>query len=126
MASRIVVDISDIVAWNRLLAHEAADIVRRVEPAVADSSGDVERAAQAAAPVLTGALRASFRRTGSGLRQRVAAGGGKAHYAVFQEFGTSKMAAHPFLIHQANRTTHEAFARKVDRAVMAGQIMRGT
>jgi hypothetical protein len=38
MASRIVVDISDIVAWNRLLAHEAADIVRRVEPAVADSS----------------------------------------------------------------------------------------
>jgi hypothetical protein len=36
------------------------------------------------------------------------------------------MAANPFLIHQANRENREAFAQKVDRAVMAGQIMRGT
>lgn len=123
--ARVVVDISDLIAWNRILGIEAVEIARRVEPAVAAEANDVRAAATARAPYLHGALRESIRTTGAGLRRRVAAGSAKAYYAPFQEFGTSKMAAHPFLITQANNETLGQFERRVATATFAGQIYRG-
>lgn len=58
----------------------------------------VDRAAKRLAPVDTGRLRSSINwrieRDPFGLRAVV---GTNVHYAVYQEFGTSKMPAHPFL-----------------------------
>jgi HK97 gp10 family phage protein len=125
MASSVAVDFAQIVAWNRRVIGEAADVPDRVGRAVAAAAGDVEDRAVAMAPVRTGALRASIRTTGKGLRRRVAAGNAKAYYAAFQEFGTGQMSAHPFLVHQANEGTAAAFEARVAMATFAGAIFRG-
>jgi len=125
MASSVAVDFAQIVAWNRRVIGEAADVPDRVERAVTAAAADVEDRAVAMAPVRTGALRASIRTTGKGLRRRVAAGNAKAYYAQFHEFGTGKMPAHPFLVHQANEGTAAAFEARVATATFAGAIFRG-
>lgn len=124
----VVVDISSLVRWNKLLVTEAATIAGRVRPAVGSQAEIVERRAVAEAPELTGALKGSIHSfsTGGGLRQGVRAGRGlRRPYAPFQEFGTKRHAANPFLITQADSQTHDELARKVDAAVLAGAIMRG-
>lgn len=58
----------------------------------------VERTAKRLAPVDTGRLRSSINwRLESDARGLVAVIGTDVDYAVHQEFGTVKMAAHPFL-----------------------------
>jgi HK97 gp10 family phage protein len=126
MARPVVVDISPLVAWNKLLATESVAIAARVAPAVTAEAGAVQARVTAAVPVgITGALRSSIRTTGRGLRRRVAAGSAKAYYGPFQEFGTAKMPAHPFLITQANSETLTEFERRVSTATFAGAIYRG-
>jgi HK97 gp10 family phage protein len=62
--------------------------------AVQESGKQLQQAAQAAAPVRTGALRGSIKVTGSGLTATV---GTDLRYAPYVEFGTGKMAPEPFL-----------------------------
>jgi HK97 gp10 family phage protein len=98
-----------------------------VKPAVGEQTDVVVSRAQAAAPALTGALRGSIRPTGagrSGLRRRVRAGSGKAFYAGFQEFGTRKMAANPFLLKQVNSNSLGEFESRVGRALDDGEVYR--
>lgn len=123
----VQLDTSLVQRWGGLLAIEVAAIANRVKPAVGDQTDVVVSRAQAAAPALTGALRGSIRPTGagrSGLRRRVRAGNSKAFYARFQEFGTRKMAANPFLLKQVNSNSLGEFEGRVRRALDDGEIYR--
>jgi HK97 gp10 family phage protein len=120
----ISVDTSDLDQWGRLLASEAAEIVRRIEPAVKAQQAEVQSRAVSMAPHRTGALRGSIRPTGGGLKRRVRAGGGRAFYAHYQEFGTRKMSANPFLLRQANAQAAAEFGNRVERALAAGEVYR--
>jgi HK97 gp10 family phage protein len=120
----VIVDTSEIQRWGGLLASEAAQIVARVTPEVAQTQAVVVARARAAAPKLTGTLSGTVRPLGSGLRRRVKAGSAKAYYARFQEFGTGKMAAHPFLLIQADAGAQAAFESRVDRAIGRGEVYR--
>jgi HK97 gp10 family phage protein len=52
----------------------------------------------------------------------VRAGNNKAFYARFQEFGTRKMSANPFLLVQANAAARSEFERRVERAIEDGEV----
>ena len=54
----------------------------------------VASGARASAPVDTGALRSSISVSGTGTTAQVTTG---VDYAIFQEYGTHKMPAHPFM-----------------------------
>lgn len=120
----VIVDTSEIQRWGGLLASEAQQVIDRVEPVVADRQAIVIAGAVASAPTLTGALRGSIRPLGKGLNRRVRAGSGKAFYARFQEFGTRKMAANPFLFPQVTGQAQAAFEAQVDRALGQGEVYR--
>lgn len=64
---------------------------------VKDAAEPVRARAQTLAPWRTGALAGSIRIVGGISKVAVRAGGAKAFYARFQEYGTKKMAANPFL-----------------------------
>ncbi len=57
---------------------------------------DIETEAKKMAPVETGALRASLNAERVGEAHYIVSDG--VEYGVFQELGTSRMAAHPFLV----------------------------
>lgn len=120
----IFVDMSDVQRWGGLLDVEAQQVGRRIETAVAGQTTAVQTRASAQAPRLTGALAGSIRPGGRGLRRTVRAGNRRAYYARFQEFGTRKMAANPFLIVQANPQAQSEFEDRVDRALGQGGIYR--
>jgi HK97 gp10 family phage protein len=120
----VIVDTSEIQRWGGLLASEAAQVAARVTPEVAAAQAMVVARANAEVPRLTGALAGSIRPLGSGLRRRVKAGNARAYYARFQEFGTAKMAASPFLLKQANPSTQAQFERQVDDAIGRGGVYR--
>jgi HK97 gp10 family phage protein len=118
----IFLDTSEVQHWRGLLDGEARAIGQRIEGAVGAQALVVAGRAIAEAPHLTGALRGSIRPLGRGLRQRVKAGNNRAFYARFQEFGTRKMAANPFLFKQANAGAHAEFEARVSRALAQGPI----
>jgi hypothetical protein len=118
----IRLDMSDVQRWGGLLDSEVHQVGRRIESAVSEQTTIVVTGAVAAAPTLTGALRGSIRPLGTALRRRVRAGSSKAFYAGYQEFGTRKMAANPFLIVQVNPGSQAAFESRVDRALGQGEI----
>jgi HK97 gp10 family phage protein len=120
----IHLDMSEVQRWGGLLDSEVHAVGRRIETAVAAETATVVARAGAMAPVRTGALRASIRPLGKGLRRQVRAGNKKAFYARFQEFGTSKMRANPFLVVQANPGAQAEFETLVDRALGQGEIYR--
>ena len=117
-------DFSQVERWAGLLNQEAAQIGQRVEIAVGIQTQIVAGRARADAPALTGKLRGSIRPSGSRLRRKVVAGGGKAYYARFQEFGTRKMSANPFLLKQSNDRAQAEFEKLVDRAIASGAVYR--
>lgn len=80
------------VVFNRL-PQMAAEIASQGAAHVEQTADRVASEAAARAPVDTGYLQGSIHRTGSGLQSGVVA---EAEYAVYQEYGTHKMAAHPF------------------------------
>lgn len=105
-----------IAALNRELEAEL--------PAIALAGADIVEAEIAArAPRRTGALVSSLedeverrRGTASAIVQvEDSAASGTEHYAIFQEYGTSKMPAHPFF-----RPGVEAAKPKVEAALVAG------
>ena len=118
----IQLDTSELQRWGGLLQSEVAAIAVRIQPAVDQQTRETVTRAKAAAPILTGALQASIRPFGKGLRRRVRAGGGKAFYGRFQEFGTRKMRAHPFLIPQVNPSALTEFEARVVRAYRDGPM----
>lgn len=120
----ITADTSDLQQWSQLLASEVSQIVTRIEPAMTAQQADITNRAQAAAPHRTGALRSSIRPSGRGLARRVQAGGGRAFYAHYQEFGTRKMSANPFLLRQANAQAAAELEDKMARALTTGPIWR--
>jgi len=118
----IHLDMSEVQRWGGLLDSEARQVGRRIETAVAAQTAVVVARATAAAPYRFGALRGSIRPLGKGLRRRVRAGNSKAFYARYQEFGTRKMRAHPFLVVQVNSGSQTEFESRVDRALAEGEI----
>lgn len=66
-----------------------------MEGAVEKAAFDIESRAKGLAPVDTGTLRSAIFANGDGLEWRVDS---PVHYSIYQEFGTHKMAAHPFLV----------------------------
>ena len=80
--------------WAAELAVATATIDARAAIHVHSVADDVARSAQAAAPVLTGALRDSIEVDREGLAAEV---GSSLDYAVFVEYGTWKDAPQPFL-----------------------------
>lgn len=68
--------------------------VARAEQVTAKAAHDIEAHATAGAPVDTGLLRNSIAARGQGLAWVVES---PVDYSVYQEFGTSKMAAQPYM-----------------------------
>lgn len=118
----IEVDLSEVQQWAGLLAEEIIEIGQRVEVAVGEQTDIVNQGATRDVPVLTGALRGTIRSTGKGLRRSVRAGTSRVFWARFQEFGTRKMSANPFLLPQADEAAQRDFVRRVDQAVNGGAI----
>lgn len=119
----ITIDVSELQRWGGLLDSEVRSIGIRIGEAVAEEQAVVIAQARAVVPRgVTGNLAASIRPLGKALRRSVRAGSNKAFYARFQEFGTRKMAANPFLVVQANMVEQRAFEGRVERAIEAGEI----
>jgi HK97 gp10 family phage protein len=77
------------------LAEEAR---RAAQDLVRDTASAIATTAQALAPVDTGALRDSIEvEHEAPMRSVVTAGNGDVDYAAYQEFGTSRMHAQPYL-----------------------------
>ena len=91
-----------VVRYNRLGA-----IAKRIETGggaiIAKAAHDIEAGAKSAAPVDTGALRNSITASPESVLVWIVAVG--VHYGIYQEFGTYKMPAHPFLLPAFNRVT---------------------
>lgn len=106
------------VLFNRIPAL-AADLKSAGDALVQKTADDIVRDAQQRAPVDTGALRDSIHREGSGSEATVACG---VPYDKYQEYGTSKHAAHPFFwpALEANRPVYLA----AWRAILSGTGQR--
>lgn len=77
-----------------------AAVYAKAAAATAKAAHDIEAGAKSMAPVDTGLLRSSIAAKGSGLAWVVES---PVDYSVFQEFGTSRMAAQPYMIPAAER-----------------------
>jgi HK97 gp10 family phage protein len=118
----MMADVAGLDGLTAAIAAMNADL-RSALPAVALAGAAIVEAEIAArAPHRTGALIASLdeqadsRRNSAGAVVQVedSAQGGVEHYAIFQEYGTSKMPAHPFF-----RPGVEAAKPKVAAAMSA-------
>lgn len=88
------------------LANEARRVGARAALAIRKTARDIERDAKIMAPVDTGNLRNSISTeiTGDGRSGSMTAIiGPTAHYGIYQELGTSRMAAQPYLFPAADR-----------------------
>lgn len=93
--------------------------VEVLEAAMRQSAETLASSAQSKAPVRTGTLRASIhvdgvQTEGNGVTATVKTGGEASEYAVFQELGTSKMAAQPFMTPAV--AEHRALHEKIGQA----------
>lgn len=84
----------------------AANMLPAAEAAVRKTALDIEREAKAFAPVDTGNLRSSIGRdvevSGDAIEAEI---GPTAHYGIYLEHGTSRMAPHAFLGPALDRAT---------------------
>lgn len=116
---------SEVLSFSKLLEIEAREAAPRVEKALEAQQHVILTRAQADAPVSTGALKRDIRPIGRrGMSRRVRAGKKKTFYSRFQELGTRKMRAHPFLLKQANPGSQAEFERRVQTAIGLGRIYR--
>lgn len=100
--------IAMVVTSNRI--PQIAEAMRgRAEQAVARCVFDVEARAKGLAPVDTGALKSSITGEAEGLEGTVSTG---IEYASYQEFGTSRMPAHPYMI-PASEAAFPAFIEEL-------------
>lgn len=103
------------VRMNRLPQVIAA-LRSEVNKAVDDTAGEIERIADAKAPKLTGLLVSSTVGEEAGEMHASVQAGGAAFYAGYQEFGTSKMAANPFMV-PAGQAGERVLVEKTSAAV---------
>lgn len=87
-----------------------------VDKAVRETALAIEGQAKGFAPVDTGALRASI--LAEPVKQFVWKVAPHVEYAIYQEFGTSRMPAHPFMI-PAMMAEKDSFAARVRDAIGA-------
>lgn len=87
-------DISELRDLDRDLVKGAAKVTPLAERVVAKVAHDIEASAKANAPVDTGNLKGSISSDVNGLTAEI---GPTASYGGFQEYGTSKMHAQPFM-----------------------------
>ena len=74
----------------------SAAVKQKAEAAVAKAAADIEAQAKARAPVDIGLLKNSINEREEGdLRHIVES---PVHYSIYQEFGTRKMAAQPYMV----------------------------
>lgn len=90
-----------------------------LQQAMIESAETLASSAQSRAPIDTGTLRASIhvedvQASANGVTAKVATGGEASEYAVFQELGTSKMAAQPFMTPAV--ADHQALHEKIGQA----------
>lgn len=78
-----------------LVPKATAQVNTRVATAVRTAAFMIEREAKVRAPVDTGYLRNSINANGDGMDWKIDS---PAEYSIYQEFGTYRMAAHPYLI----------------------------
>lgn len=88
-------DVSQLQALGRTLDHKADQVKTLAEKVVAKAALDVEAGAKNMAAVDTGNMRNSIGAEIDGLTAVI---GPSAPYGVYVEFGTSRMAAQPFMI----------------------------
>jgi len=81
---------------TRILDRMARDLNRNTDRVIATIAHQVEAEAKQLAPVDTGALKSSIHTGRVGVAHYVVADG--VEYGIYQELGTSRMAAHPFVI----------------------------
>lgn len=93
----------------------ADSIVPKVSGAVAQGGMLVETDAKAMAPVDTGLLRGSITSVPEGMTCEI---GTNVEYGIYQEFGTYKMAAHPYLV-PALVNNEEAILELIAAAISA-------
>lgn len=104
----------------RLGLHSMTDlaphIMRAVDAEIEDAAEELQYLAQELAPVRTGALRDSIHvQRIDHLAVQVRA---DAEYAAFVEYGTSRMAAQPFMT-PAMETIRQSYAARIARAIEA-------
>lgn len=87
-------DTSEVRVLAADLGAVSASATPRLAKVVRESADNVQRDARTFAAVLTGAMRADISVQAAGLNALIEA---DIRYATFQEHGTSKMAAHPFM-----------------------------
>lgn len=91
-------DVSDVDRFANRLTAQAAVIPVRVREVVTATAYLIEGDAKMLAPVDTGALRASISTTiDAGIDEVTAEVGPTVEYGIYQELGTSRMTAQPYL-----------------------------
>lgn len=101
------------MTWTSRIPAITAAALPKAQAAVTAAAAQVEAHAKTTAPVDTGNLRSSIQaRPAGALAADVVA---QAEYAIYQEFGTYKMAAQPFMgpAAEAVRPAFEAAMRQV-------------
>ena len=88
------IDTSQLNALTAALVKSEAKVTEMASRAVAKTALDCEAAAKRKAPVDTGALRNSIGTSIAGLAAEI---GPTVNYAPYQEYGTSRMAAQPYM-----------------------------
>ncbi len=89
-----------------------AGLEAKAAAAVAETAHEIQADAASRAPVRTGALRRSIVASPEGALAWVVAVG--MYYGIYQEFGTYKMPAHPFLIPAALAAMPKLLARMAE------------
>jgi len=90
------VQVTKIRLDTRVLDRMAKDLDRNADRVIASIAHQVEAEAKQLAPVDTGALKNSLHTDREGQAHYIVADG--VEYGIFQELGTSRMAAHPFMV----------------------------
>lgn len=96
----VSVDSSQVLALSGAIRKNAGAVGARTAAAIRKTAHDIEADAKGFAPVDTGFLRNSISTTISGdgrFGEIAAVIGPTAEYGIYQEVGTSKMPAHPYL-----------------------------